>query len=93
MLLNVKSPFSGGIWQTARAHHETEAAVNMLPVVLFVLKVLTWLFIFFIKGTFLPSADGPWPLRLVDAVTREVTPTSAVGEHAAAAGTLLKRNL
>lgn len=52
---------------------------------------------FFIKSTFLPSVDGPWPLHLVDAVKCEVTPTSAVGEHAAAsrqpAGTLLKRNL
>lgn len=43
-----------------------------------------WKFWHVYQGHVAPATDGPWQLRLVDAVTREVTPTSAAGEHASA---------
>lgn len=57
----------------------------MLSVLLFVLRSFHMVIFFSsVKGTLLKPTDRPWRLRLVDAVTREVTPTSAVGEHASA---------
>lgn len=67
------------------AANKTDPAVNLLPIRLFVLKS-SHMFFFFssIKGALLMPADGPWRLCLVVAVTREVTPTSAVGGQALA---------